>query len=77
MQETYKDKFPTIVFKQMDARQLNFDDGQFDVIIDKACFDAVLCGDNTGPNSEAFLNEAHRVLNPTGIYINVSYGIPE
>ncbi len=47
------------------------------MIIDKACFDAVLCGDNTGPNSEAFLNEVHRVLNPNGIYINISYGIPE
>ena len=27
MQEIYKDKMPTMIFKQMDARSLQFDDG--------------------------------------------------
>ena len=66
-----------MIFKQMDARSLQFEDGTFDAVVDKACFDPVLCGDNTGPNSEAVLNEVHRVLSPHGIYINITYGVPE
>ena len=45
----------------------------FDAVIDKACFDAMLCGENTGPNSEAMLNEIHRVLSPNGVYICITY----
>ena len=66
-----------MIFKQMDARSLQFEDGTFDAVVDKACFDSVLCGDNTGPNSEAVLNEIHRVLSPHGIYINITYGVTE
>ena len=61
----------------MDVRQLQFEDGCFDAVIDKACFDATLCGDNSGPNSESMLNEIHRVLSPTGVYICITYGVPE
>ena len=55
-----------------DVRSLQFEDGTFDAVIDKACFDAMLCGDNSGPNSEAMLNEIHRVLSPNakwGLYL--------
>ena len=62
MSEHYKEKIPQMSFKQMDARSLQFEDGTFDAIIDKACFDSILCGDGSGPNSEAVLNEIHRVL---------------
>ena len=77
MQEYYKEKIPQLAFKQMDARSLQYQDGTFDAIIDKACFDAILCGDNSGPNSEATLNEIHRVLSPNGVYICITYGVPE
>ena len=66
-----------MTFKQMDARSLQFQDGSMDAVIDKACFDAILCGDNSGPNGDAFLNEVHRVLSPNGVYISVTYGVPE
>ena len=77
MQEYYKERIPQMTFKQMDARSLQFEEGTFDAVIDKACFDAILCGDNSGPNSEAMLNEIHRVLSPTGVYICITYGVPE
>ena len=77
MQEQYKEKIPQLTFKQMDARSLQSQDGVFDVVIDKACFDAILCGDNSKPNSEAMLNEVHRVLSPNGVYICVTYGVPK
>ena len=77
MQEYYKEKIPQMIFKQMDARSLQFEDGIYDAVVDKACFDATLCGDNSGPNSEAMLNEIHRVLSPNGVYICITYGVPE
>ena len=77
MQEHYKEKIPQLIYKQMDVRSLQFEDGTFDAVIDKACFDAMLCGDNTGPNSETMLNEIHRVLSPNGVYICTTYGVPD
>ena len=61
----------------MDARSLQYEDGSFDAVIDKACFDSILCGDGCGPNSEAYLNEIHRVLSPNGVYICITYGVPD
>ena len=55
MQEYYKEKIPKLQFKQMDARSLQCQPGVYDAVIDKACFDAILCGDNSGPNSEEML----------------------
>jgi ubiquinone/menaquinone biosynthesis C-methylase UbiE len=46
-------------------------------VIDKGTFDSILCGDGSGPNSEQMLSEVYRVLSPTGVYICISYGIPE
>ena len=77
MQEYYKEKIPQLTFKQMDARSLQSQPGVFDAVIDKACFDANLCGDNSGPNSKAMLDEIHRVISPNGVYICITYGVPE
>ena len=76
MSSYYKEKIPAMIFKKMDARKLQFEDGAFDCIFDKACFDALLSGDNSTPNSIAMLNEVHRVLAPNGVYICITYGIP-
>ncbi len=77
MQEYYKEKCPNLVYKQMDARSLQFEDGTFDAVIDKATFDSILCGDGSGPNSEQMLSEIYRVLSPTGVFICITYGVPE
>ena len=70
---------PMLKWKQVDARNMkeDFEDGTFDAVIDKACFDAVLCGDYSGPNSKLFLSEVDRVLKDGGIYISITYGVPD
>jgi EEF1A lysine methyltransferase 4 len=77
MQELYKEKYSNMSYKHMDARQLTYEDGSFDAVIDKACFDSILCGDGSGPSADQMLSEIHRVLAPNGVYICVSYGVKE
>jgi EEF1A lysine methyltransferase 4 len=78
MTELYREKYPTMSYKQMDVRSMtNFEDGTFDAVVDKGTFDSILCGDGSGPNAEQTLNEIHRVLSPNGVYICVSYGVKE
>ena len=75
--EKYKEKIPSLAFKSMDAKALSYGNASFDAIIDKACFDAILCGKDAKENSETFLNEIHRVLNANGVYVCVTFGHPE
>ena len=62
MTEQYKERYPTLVYKQMDVRQLQYQDSTFDAVIDKGTFDSILCGDGSGPNAAQMLSEIHRVL---------------
>ena len=56
----------------MDARKLQFPEGKFDIVLDKGCLDAMLCG-NPGPkNVQDMLENVHRVLKETGQYICIS-----
>ena len=77
MKEMYKDKCPELDFKQMDVRSLQFQDGTFDAVVDKGTLDSILCGDGSGPNADQMLNEIYKVLSPTGVYICISYGLPD
>ena len=45
MNTRYRDHSPELVYKHMDARQLQYNDASFDVVIDKATFDTILCDD--------------------------------
>ena len=77
MQEMYKEKCPNLAFKHMDVRSLQYEEGTFDAVIDKGTFDSILCGDGSGPNADQMLQEIYKVLSPTGVYIAISYGLPE
>ena len=61
----------------MDVKSLQYEDASIDIVIDKACFDAILCSENAIEGAETMLREVSRVLKPGGIYISISYGIPE
>lgn len=52
MQELYKDKYPTLIYKHMDCRSLQFEDGAFNAVVDKGTFDSLLCGDGSGPSAD-------------------------
>ena len=49
MQEAYRERCPQISYRQMDVRQMNyFEDERFNLVIDKATFDDVVCGPGAG-----------------------------
>jgi EEF1A lysine methyltransferase 4 len=82
----------TVVIKQMVARyatspQLEFlpadmtnldgvPDKAFDLILDKALLDSMLCGDESFEQALLMLAESYRVLKSGGMYVAISYGIP-
>ena len=53
-----------------------FEDAKFDIVIDKACMDVLVCygsGDQSKEkNISRMLSEIHRVLTPTGTYFCIS-----
>jgi SAM-dependent methyltransferase len=71
----------------MDGRAMEFEDGSFDLAIDKGTIDAILvmkllyypckCGESSTTNAQKIISEVYRVLGPKGVYFIVSYGLPE
>ena len=56
----------------MDARSMTFDDGEFDVVIDKGMLDAIVCGNPSVSKAQEMLSEIHRVLKKDGTYVCIS-----
>ena len=46
----------------MDVKSLQYEDNSLDIVIDKACFDSILCGENAVEGAETMLREISRVL---------------
>jgi len=76
LQEKHQDK-ESLTFQCMDARSLEFEDSQFDCVIDKATLDSVCCGETAHEETKKLLEEVVRTLKPGGIYIVVSYAEPK
>ena len=51
-------------------------DDCFDIILDKALMDTLLCHENNLNKVEDYLSEIYRVLKDTGVVIIVSHGLP-
>lgn len=73
-QDFYRVEYPKLVFTQMDVRNLTYNDGEFDMVLDKALLDAVICSDGSKVNTSTMMTEIHRVLKPNGVYISLSHG---
>ncbi|OQR94312.1 hypothetical protein THRCLA_22244 [Thraustotheca clavata] len=58
----------------MDARDMEFKNESFDVVIDKSTLDAVMAGANTTAlhSTQRIVREIHRVLTPNGIFVSIS-----
>lgn len=68
-----KEKFPKLNYFVMDAMDMvEFDDGEFDFIIDKSLIDTTLCHHEGQLTTERLYNELHRVLKPSGRIVTIS-----
>lgn len=76
-QDLYVDKME-MEYTMMDARNVDAIPGEcFDLIIDKALFDALLCSVQNLSDIQALLREMFRVLKTNGAYIIISHGCPD
>jgi ribosome biogenesis GTPase A/SAM-dependent methyltransferase len=85
MREKYAVTHPGLKWEKSDVRDLHeFDDRTFDVVVDKACFDALVCdeGDPWHPNERtvadmtAAVRATSRVLKNTGTFISIGFQQP-
>eukprot|EP01028_Stygiella_incarcerata_P002158 TRINITY_DN14077_c2_g1_i1.p1 TRINITY_DN14077_c2_g1~~TRINITY_DN14077_c2_g1_i1.p1 ORF type:complete len:198 (+),score=34.82 TRINITY_DN14077_c2_g1_i1:65-658(+) len=60
-------------FETMDVRELPTAE-KYDVILDKALLDSILCGGESKSNAEKMLDHVSRALSPGGFYICISHG---
>jgi ubiquinone/menaquinone biosynthesis C-methylase UbiE len=60
----------------MDMRQMDFPDGVFNIVLDKATIDSVLCAEGSLPLVAKCLSEISRVLASDGVFICISHGNP-
>jgi ubiquinone/menaquinone biosynthesis C-methylase UbiE len=71
------ERYQNMQWQTMDAKQLRYENSFFDIVIDKATMDSVLCGDNAFQDVAMMTKEVQRVLKIHGVYILVSYGDPD
>ena len=76
MGDKYK-MYEEMDFSVMDACNLQYPQGCFSVVIDKGTLDCVLCGEQSFQRANAMLQGVYRALQPGGVYILVSYGMPD
>ncbi|CAG9327893.1 unnamed protein product [Blepharisma stoltei] len=77
MNERTQDLGEEMEYITMDACNITFPVGIFDLIIDKCTLDCILCGDNNFQRASSYLQGVYRCLKPGGSFIVVSYGVPD
>merc|ERR1711937_454123 len=58
-------------YQQMDCRAMDFPEGIFNVVIDKATLDSILCGEGSTHNAQKTLQGVSQVLGPNGVFLCV------
>jgi ubiquinone/menaquinone biosynthesis C-methylase UbiE len=66
------ERFPSIEWVVMDAMEMTFEGGSFDVVLDKGCIDGLMCTANRMHNCHRLVHEYHRLLRTEGICITIS-----
>ncbi|CAM9421705.1 unnamed protein product, partial [Hapterophycus canaliculatus] len=75
MAETYK-AYP-LEWKSVDLTREEFSEEKFDIALDKACLDSIVCSPHGVSNVEKYLQQMDRLLQPEGAFICVSFAPPE
>lgn len=72
--EQMKKMYSNLEYIQMDVTKMDFDDNSFDIVLDKACLDAILCNDKQDvlDSVTQMMNEIKRVLKSDGKYLCIS-----
>ncbi len=71
-------KYPQISFHKGNMTDTDLPEHIYDVIIDKACFDSMLCSGTGVLNIKQYMQEIDRLLSDNGgIYILISHANPE
>lgn len=84
MRQKHEQQRPSMRWEVMDMTDLKYEDGVFDVVIDKAAMDALMCdeGDVWDPNPEVLAaadrmcGHVSRVLKPNGLFFQISFAQP-
>lgn len=85
MSDKTRDTCPRMIWEEMDMRDLSvFDEGLFDVVLDKCALDAIWSdggslwdpSDSTRSSIETAVKEFYRVLKPGGKFLLISFGQP-
>ena len=64
---------PELTWLVFDCRKMNtLEKNSYDLIIDKALFDSVLCGNHAFLNVAKMTREIYRLLKPGGVYCLIS-----
>lgn len=75
--DNMKNLDPNGHYEKMDACDLSFEDGSFELVVVKGLIDSMSCGENYISHISKALNEIHRVLTESGTLVCISYGCPE
>jgi len=70
LRERLAGSMPKMRWQQMNVSALDFNDGEFDVVLDKGTLDAI---EANRPLVDAAGAEAHRVLKPGGRFLSVTF----
>ncbi|KAI9910631.1 hypothetical protein PsorP6_010791 [Peronosclerospora sorghi] len=73
----YEDRAKQLQWQTMNMCSLEFADETYDAVVDKGTMDSILCGEGSTANVSKMFQEIYRVLKPHGVYVVVSYGVPE
>eukprot|EP01038_Epipyxis_sp_PR26KG_P010537 gene10537-14157_t len=77
MTELYAER-EEMEFTVMDARRMEYIPDQcFDLIIDKALLDTLICSENNLSDVGQYVQEMMRVLKVGGVFIVISHGMPD
>jgi ubiquinone/menaquinone biosynthesis C-methylase UbiE len=64
---------PGLLFMEMDLQDMTIPSGTFDIAVDKATVDSILCADGGARQIHALLKQIYRVLKPKGTFMMLSY----